>query len=88
MRCPCRCSDPIRNQHKVDREKLIAAGLTGDWLSDARMCGYCGCVYSNEWDRGGRRYARTQRGKFVGDLIQWDRWEPVDPRNAKVEYSR
>ena len=89
MRCPTRCSDPDRGQRKLDPEKLVEAGLTGEWLSNAWRCGYCDCVYSNEWDSGGGRFVRKQRGYFGGNtLIAPGQWEPVDCRNAKVEYSR
>ena len=51
VRCPTRCSGADRGQTKINREKLVAAGLSGEWLTSAWMCQYCGCVYSDEWDR-------------------------------------
>ena len=85
VRCPTRCSGSDRS-NKIDPEKLIAAGVTGDWLSDAMMCGYCGCVYSNDRDHDGRIYKQTQRGDFTAELIEPGRWNAADPRTAKVEY--
>lgn len=89
-RCPTGCSNPDRGQHELSREKLIEAGLPDEeWLSNAWRCGYCGCVYSNEYERDGVRLVRIQRGYFGGNtLIALGNWEPTDPRNAKKEYSR
>ena len=90
VKCPTRCSGHDQGQHELPREKFIEAGLPDEeWFSNAWRCGYCDCVYSNEWDDVGRRYVRKQRGYFGGNtLIASGQWEPTDPRNAKVEYSR
>ena len=85
VRCPTGCSGSERSD-KIDPEKLIEAGVTGDWLSDAMMCGYCGCVYSNDQDHEGHIYKRTQRGYFTAELIEPGRWNAVDLRTVRVEY--
>lgn len=85
VRCPSRCAGSDRS-HKIDPEKLIAAGVTGDWVSDAMECGYCHYIYSNDRDHDGRIYKRIQRGRFRRDLIWPGDWIPTDPRKAPVEY--
>lgn len=39
----CRAASP-RQYSASDR--LKAAGVEADWVSNAMQCGYCGCVYS------------------------------------------
>jgi hypothetical protein len=44
--CPapdCTVASPIQ---PGAAEPLIAAGVSGDWVKNARRCIYCGCVYS------------------------------------------
>jgi len=43
--CPapdCRAASP--HQHSAT-DRLKALGVTGDWVSGAERCMYCGCVY-------------------------------------------
>ena len=43
--CPapnCRAVNPVQ-QEAADR--LIVAGVEGEWVKNGRRCGACGCVY-------------------------------------------
>ena len=86
MNCPARCSHPNWHQTPIDRDSLIAAGVTGDWISNARMCGHCGCVYSRTWDRLGRRHENWLQGYFRGELIAGGRWLPFEGDIPVVTY--
>jgi hypothetical protein len=45
---------------------LIAAGVTADWVSSARRCCYCGCVYTPSLVIMG----------WIGNYIQGEGWHP------------
>jgi hypothetical protein len=64
--CPsedCRAGHPLQ----MDLGKmLIAAGVTADWVSTARRCCYCGCVYTPSMVIMG----------WIGNYIQGEGWHP------------
>jgi hypothetical protein len=77
LSCPgpgCIRHQPVQ-QEVTDR--LVAAGVSGDWVKNARRCSYCGCVYSESvriiegWldsdvlAKAGQKMARGSRGMRV-----------------------
>ena len=78
-RCPNHLSGPIHCSHaepeqrKLDRERLVAAGLDGEWLWTAMQCVYCKYIYSIEKDG-----SKVVRGYFEGDLIKPDHWRQIN----------
>lgn len=71
--CPTGCSGGAhRNQHQVEASQLEAAGVTGEWITNAWRCGYCDMYYSTEPD--GRK---VRRGFFGGNtLMTAENWTP------------
>ena len=75
--CPsedCKAANP--RQYDLKREQLAKAGVEGDWLSHARRCGYCGCVYSLDYSNGAPPQ-RIIRGYFDKELMLPGHWKPI-----------
>lgn len=63
--CPARdCSAASPRQVAMKPELLARAGATGDWLSRAQRCTYCGTVYSLEL--GGQKVIRGYYDSMLG----------------------
>jgi hypothetical protein len=76
--CPAKdCSAAAPRQMAMNPEVLAKAGATGDWLSRAQRCTYCGAVYSLE--AGGQKVIR---GHFNSSPIK-DGRAPKVPKGPR-----
>lgn len=73
---PVRCSAANPTQYELDADQLRKAGLNDEWISAAMRCGYCGLVYSVEFEPG-RPPAKVPRGYFDKELMLPGHWRPL-----------
>jgi hypothetical protein len=52
------------------RKMLAAAGVTADWINNAKRCCYCGCVYTLSIDG-----SAVIMG-WIGNVTQGEGWHP------------
>jgi hypothetical protein len=70
-RCPaeeCAAANPI--QHDAS-ERLIAAGVSANWVKSARRCRSCGCVYTTSITG-----AKIIRG-YLDNQVLGPGWKPA-----------
>jgi hypothetical protein len=69
--CPAAtCRAPESPQKDVATGTLEAAGVIGAWMSSARRCSHCGCVYSTDGT------TKTIRG-YLDNPIFTSGWRPI-----------
>ena len=69
--CPSStCKTPDAAQEDMASAPLASAGVTASWISHARRCTHCGCVYSIDGEK------KSVRGYFDNPVLG-DGWKTI-----------